>query len=204
MGVSLLIDGYATRAKGEGDIMEEAWKQIPGYEGIYEASSLGRIRSAPGKITSNARYTVRVWKSRVLKPKHQISKKRQDERVSLWKDGRHSDCLVSRLVALAWLGVPEEGMTVNHINGDWLDNRPENLEWLTLADNITDGFDTGLYDTICKKTVLRSPHGVEKTFRSRAEASRFLGRNEKYISLRLANGKTDATSATGERWSILF
>ena len=116
----------------------EIWKSIPGYEGIYEASSLGRIRSAPGKTTSNARYKNRVWKTRVLKPKHMISRKRKDERVSLWRDGESKDYLVSRLVADAWLGTPGDGMTVNHINGNWKDNRPDNLEWAYLIWSLVD------------------------------------------------------------------
>lgn len=53
--------------------MEELWKDIPGYEGLYQASNLGRIRSAPGKTTSSARYKVRVWKVRIIKAKTERS-----------------------------------------------------------------------------------------------------------------------------------
>ena len=47
--------------------MEEIWKDIPNYEGIYQASNLGRIKTAPNKITYTKRHGVRHWKSRILK-----------------------------------------------------------------------------------------------------------------------------------------
>ena len=128
--------------------MNEIWKPIPGYEGLYDASSLGRIRSTPGKTTSNAKYPVRVWKSRIMKPKCTKTHGRTDARLSLWKGGKHTDHLVSHLVAMTFVGIPDKNMTVNHINGNYHDNRPENLEWVTLEDNIKHGFRTGLYDSI--------------------------------------------------------
>lgn len=160
----------------------EQWKPIPGYEGLYDASTLGRIRSAPGKTTSNARFPVREWKSRVLKLKHPKTRKRQDPRVSLWKDGVCETLLVSRLVASAFHGKPAEGMTVNHINGDWTDNRPVNLEWVSRQENIKKGFSSGQFDSFCHETILQCEDGSALRFRSMAEASKFLGRNSGYIS----------------------
>ena len=126
--------------------MMEEWKDIPGYEGIYQASTQGRIRTCEGKVTSNARYQHRVWKQRIIKPKSCAGAKgRHDLRVSLWKDGKQKDWLVSRLVAITWCDGYREGFTVNHKNGDNLDNAVENLEWLSLGDNIRHGFATGLY-----------------------------------------------------------
>lgn len=166
----------------------ETWKSIPGYEGIYEASSLGRIRSVPGKVTSNARYSERTWKSRIIKQKHPKSKNRQDERVSLWRDGEPKDHLVSRLVASAFHGVPKERMTVNHINGDWRDNRAENLEWVSLADNIRHGFETGLYSSCQKRMIIIGVDGEMKKFPSMAATDRFLGRSRGYTSLAISRG----------------
>ncbi len=91
---SLLIKGYATQKKAK-----EIWKPIPGYEGLYDASSLGRIRSSPGKITSSARFDKRIWKTRIMKFKCAPNPKgRDDYRVTLWKDGKCIDYLVSRLI----------------------------------------------------------------------------------------------------------
>ena len=160
----------------------EQWKPIPGYEGLYDASTWGRIRSAPGKTTSSARSAERHWKTRIMREKRPRSKKRQDGRVSLWKNGEHRDHLVSRLVASAFHGEPSDGMTVNHINGDWMDNRPENLEWVSRQRNITEGFSSGQFDSICCETVLKCEDGSVLRFRSMSEASKFLGRSPAYIS----------------------
>lgn len=182
--------------------MTEQWKPIPGYEGLYDASSFGRIRSAPGKTTSSARFPVRVWKSRIMKEKHPLSRKRQDARVSLWKDGVQQDHLVSRLVASAWIGPPDPGMTVNHINGDWTDNRPDNLEWLSIQDNIQDALDRGCFDSFCIQTTLVTKDGDCRCFRSMSEASRFLGRNSGYISNVLHKGRDTVTNVNGVRYSV--
>ena len=182
--------------------MQEIWKPIPGYEGLYDASSIGRIRTSPMKTTSNARYPVRVWKSRILKPKGPRNIRRQDGRVSLWKDGEHKDLLVARLVAMAWIGLPEDGMTVNHINGDWEDNRPENLEWVSLAENIQKGFDIGLYQTNEKSVFLVDEDGKEELFKSMESAGRAIGRGKGYISGRLQAGKHTAFAKDGRKYQI--
>lgn len=182
--------------------MEEIWKPIPGYENLYDASSLGRIRSTPGKTTSSRRFARRVWKSRIMKTKFEHTR-RQDFRVSLWKDGQVKDHLVARLVASAWHGVPAPGMTVNHINGNFQDNRPENLEWISLRENIQHGFRTGLYASSMKPVILISQSGERTEYESMASAGRAIGRDSQYISNRLGKGYTIACSATGEKFTIV-
>lgn len=184
--------------------MTEQWKPIPGFEGLYDASSLGRIRSTPGKTTSNARYPVRKWKTRIMKEKSMHGKYRQDLRITLWKDGKCSDHLVARLVASAWIGQPDDGMTVNHINGDWADNRPGNLEWTTLSENIKHGFRSGLYDSICIKTTLVGSDGTSYSFRSMSEAARFLGRTSSYVSDARKKGKYVLKDTSGKEFTATF
>ncbi len=161
----------------------ENWKPIPGYEGIYEASDLGRIRTAEGKTTRNARFPVRIWKQRILKMKTQARKngKHVDLRVSLWKDGKEKTKLVSRLIAMAWCPGYAEGMTVNHKDGNPLNNVPGNLEWISLKANVQHSFETG-NATNQKSIKLISQDGHTVTFRSYSEASRSLGKNEGYVS----------------------
>lgn len=124
----------------------EVWKDIPGYEGLYQASTLGRIRTCEGKTTSSARFEKRVWKQRIMKQKlTKNGKGRIDARVCLWKEGTEKTWLVARLIALTWCEGYAEGLTVNHKDGDPLNNIPSNLEWITRAANIQHGRKTGLY-----------------------------------------------------------
>ena len=161
----------------------EDWKYIPGYEGIYQASTLGRIRSVEGKTTITQRHGTRVWKQRILKQKvaHRKQTDKSDARVCLWKDGTYKTFLVSRLVAMAWCDGYSEGMTVNHIDGDPTNNTASNLEWVSLGDNIRHGFETGLYSTQ-KPCVLINSKGERTEFRSQSYASRSIGRTPSYIA----------------------
>lgn len=122
--------------------------------------------------------------------------------VSLWRDGEEKTILVARAVAMAWHGVPEDGMTVNHINGDNEDNRPQNLEWVTLADNIRKGFETGLYKRVCNELTILSGDGQAHTFRSKAEADRWLGRKHGYVSNAIKRGRA-LRSASGDCYAVL-
>lgn len=165
--------------------MEEVWIDIPDYEGIYQASNLGRIRTAPNKTTYTELRGIRHWKSRILKYKGQTYE--TGFRVSLWKDGKKKDWLVARLVAITFLGKPTGNKnTVNHIDGNRFNNKIENLEWLSLADNIRHAFDSGLMP--CSRIRLYNSN-TDKIFRSQTSASKFLGRNHGYIHNRLRNSR---------------
>ena len=171
----------------------EIWKPIPGYEGLYDASNMGRIRSHPGRITKDWRGGVRHWKTfSVLRPKHHST--RGDYKLTLRKDSTTKDYLVARLVAMTWLGVPsDQNMTVNHINGNYLDNRVENLEWLSRGDNLRHGFKSGLF-SMCNTTFIVDGDGKTKTFYCMSEASRYLGWSNGYLKRRKALGFTDCRS----------
>ena len=174
----------------------EVWKDIPGYEGIYQASTYGRIRSTEGKTTYTKRHGTRHWQSRVLKGRG--DRPVTGKRVSLWKDGTPKEWLVARLVALTFLGEPPEGYTVNHIDGNRLNNNIENLEWLTRGDNIRHGFITGLYK--CQKEITIDDGEMMHTFRSYAECDRFLDRAVGYTSGRLKKEKAFLTDKCGRTY----
>ena len=136
--------------------MKEIWKDIPNYKG-YQASSLGRIRTY-NKITYTKLHGERHWKNRILKfkptTKNNHSKQGGGYRVSLWKNGKCTDFLVARIIATTFLeNLIDTKMTVNHKNGDRLDNRVENLEWITSSDNQKHKYENGNYKTSHRKIV---------------------------------------------------
>lgn len=177
----------------------EVWKDIPNYEGLYQVSNLGRIRTPEGKTTYTKFHGKRKWKSRIIKLK--TSSYKTGNRVSLWKDGTHKDFLVARLVAMTFLRLPNNGETVNHKDGNRFNNNIDNLEWVSLTNNIRHGFKTGLYSS-CKKIVLENKNSSIE-FSSRSEACRYLGRNVAYIYDRIRIGKTDVTNSNGVRYKII-
>lgn len=174
----------------------EVWKDIPGYEGIYQASNRGRIRTSPNKTTHTAYHGSRTWRSRVLK-----SRGKRYYRVALWKDGKMKEMLVARLVAFTFYekDINDHTLTVNHIDGDKFNNCLYNLELISLADNLRHAFRTGLMHNVCKRVVIRSPRG-EFEFRSLGQACKWLNRSESYITLCLKNG-WQIKSKSGEVFS---
>ena len=178
----------------------EEWKDIPGYEGLYQASNTGLVRSAPGKVTSSKRFNRRVWQTRVLKHKFKKHKKRLDAAVTLWKDGAAKDYLVSRLVAMAWADGYAPGLTVNHIDGNPQNNNVTNLEWVTLSENIRKGHETGAFES-GRTAVQLVCDGAVFPFVSMAAASRFLGRNPGYVCQSLKCEKP-AVAVDGKHYEI--
>lgn len=203
MTAHLMVNSLLTEELSLSEQKAELWKEIPGYEGLYEASTLGRIRSVDGKVTSSARFNHRVWKQRIIKPKVQMRKYgKADERVCLWKNGKERTLLVSRLVAMTWCDGYRDGLTVNHINGNTMDNRCANLEWVTLRENTIHAFETGLNQ--CRKPVKLKNIKTQETicFLSMSQCSSWLGRNKQYISNRLSKGNI-AEAANGDKYEVI-
>jgi len=149
----------------------EIWKDVIGYEGIYEVSNLGNVRTHEGKTTNSDWHGKRVWKQRILKQK--ISYKDEIKRVSLYKNKKCTDYLVCRLVASSFIeNNLYSKLTVNHKDGNRLNNNVENLEWMTLRDNIRHGFENGLYKQ--HKVILEDSNGTLIEFRSKSKCAEFL------------------------------
>lgn len=108
----------------------ELWKAIPGYEGNYEVSNIGKIRSVERFVQFHG--TLSLVKG---KPK----KTRRDSYgylvVTLSKNGKEKTMKVHRLVALAFIPNPDNKPLIDHINCIRDDNRVENLRWVTTKEN---------------------------------------------------------------------
>ena len=104
--------------------MEEIWKDIKGYEGIYQISNLGRVKSSERR--GNGREIIlKGWK-----PKDGY------KRVKLIKKYKVENKLIHRLIAEAFIPNPNNYPVVNHKNGIKTDNQIENLEWCTQKYNM--------------------------------------------------------------------
>ncbi|TPR41249.1 HNH endonuclease [Apilactobacillus micheneri] len=161
-------------------------RPIIGYENIYEAHSDGTIWSCEGKVTYrnlNGKKIKRVWKQRKLKVK--VGKRQRssnkDLRVELWKNGNHSTKLVSRLIAESFISNPIDLPCVNHIDGNSLNNVPDNLEWCTYKYNQNHAYNNGLNNEPISVSLIND-RNEEFNFISLAKASLFLNHNENYLS----------------------
>lgn len=110
----------------------EVWKPIEGYEGCYEVSNMGNVRSI-----RRVNCYGRLCGGMILRPQH--NKRTGYLSVTLRKNNAVKRCTVHRLVAMAFVPTVEGADTVNHKNENKHDNRAENLEWLSLADNLNYG-----------------------------------------------------------------
>lgn len=119
---------------------EEVWKDIPGYEGAYQVSSLGRVRSLDRyvRVCPHGVEAKRMIKGRVLKPAPNGS----GHLCVVLGHGAHGS-LVHQLVALAFLGPRPEGMDVCHADGDPANNDAANLRYDTRTENILDVYRAG-------------------------------------------------------------
>ena len=113
----------------------EIWKDIEGYEGLYQISNMGRVKSLERT----------VWDSRgYYKTVSEKIRKGYDNghgylRVTLCKDGKDKTCRINRLVAMAFIPNPDNLPEVNNKNEDKTDNRVENLEWCSKSYNVNYG-----------------------------------------------------------------
>ena len=109
----------------------ECWRWIPGYEGIYQVSTRGRVRSVDRWVT-DANGMKYFRKGRILK---QQRTKKGYLRVDVCRDGKERPFLVHRMVAMAWLDNPEGKPHVNHLDENPGNPDVFNLSWATAKEN---------------------------------------------------------------------
>jgi len=122
-------------------MQEEIWKDIPDYEGLYQASSLGRIRSLERVVKSVNRHGsyLRTQKPRVLKPMLTGKSYALRLKVHLYKDNKMKNAYIHQLVAESFLDHEKCGMkvVVDHIDNDPLNNKLDNLQLITHRENLS-------------------------------------------------------------------
>lgn len=166
--------------------MEEIWKDIPNYSG-YQVSNLGRVRTN-NKVTHTDKHGDRHWKDRILKFKGKNYK--TGYRVDLWKNGKPNSFLVARLVAFTFYNknIEDHKLTVNHIDGNRLNNNLQNLELITLKENIRHAFRTGLQKQI-KVKIVDKITGTIIYPSSLVEGSKLINKYQGYLSLKIKSNK---------------
>lgn len=147
------------------------WKNIPEFKG-YQVSENGSVRTF-FKETKDKR----MLKNKVLKQRGNYS---IGARVDLYVDGKSKTVAVHRLVACVFGGYPlNTPLTVKHIDGNRMNNKLNNLELVSFADNMRHAFNIGLIPT---REITLTRKGIEYEFDSMAAASRWLGRSYNYVS----------------------
>ncbi len=183
--------------------MTEVWKDIEGYEGLYQVSNLGKIKSIP--------HVIKTWRGEFVS-KEKICVLSQEHNGYLMKylskNGKKKFHLVHRLVAQAFLPNPLGLPFINHKNENKADNRAENLEWCDAKYNVNYG--TCIERRAEKQT---NNHGAKpivqmdltgniiREFPSFSEAGRLLGLNIRSICKCCKGGQK---TAYGYKWKYLY
>ena len=145
--------------------MIEEWKPIKGYEGCYEISSMGRVKSVerkvynPGVLGEGCYRTVpeRIRKPNIMKGYHCVS---------LAKDKQYKVFRIHRLVMEHFVGqAPSSEYQVNHIDGDKSNNCVDNLEWVTPQENTLHAIENGLRHNPDEETKKKMGEATKKRWR---------------------------------------
>ena len=159
--------------------MTEEWKPVVGYEGYYEVSNLGRVRSVERLVVSKTGRR-RVFPSVVLSLYANCYGRML---VGLWRDNRINRLSVHRLVAMAFLPNPDNLPEVNHKDENPQNNRLDNLEWCTRVYNLNYGTRV---ERISEKNWVPvigiDKDGNEYRFASQKEAAEKTGASKENIS----------------------
>ena len=167
--------------------MSEVWKPVKGFEGKYEVSNTGKVRSID-RFDANNRFRKGIELKQLIESQGYY-------RVTLWHNKcSKEDIRVHYLVACHFIDNPENKKTVNHKDGNKLNNNLNNLEWNTYSENHLHAYKNGL-----KKPAFLNKFGAEhhrskkvlqsnadgyiiNIFDSQLEASRKTGISNKNIS----------------------
>lgn len=115
------------------ELLPEEWRDVVGYEGLYQVSSYGRVKS------------LQLGKETIMK---HTPDKDGYRSIGLSKNGNPKGYQVHRLVAIAFIENKDNKETVNHVDGNKANNNFDNLEWNTRSENMLHAYKTGLTNSI--------------------------------------------------------
>lgn len=172
--------------------MSEWWLPVPGYEGYYEVSDQGRVRSVERLVNAPQCGGTQLKRGRVLRPglrNHYLS-------VILQREGKRTNYTVHQIVAAAFIGPCPSGMEVRHGPNGKTDNRPSNLTYGTRAENMADKRRDGTWQGGS------AHHAAKLTEQTVAAARTARATGESVTSLAKRHGVAYATmwDALNRRW----
>lgn len=161
---------------------KEIWKDIEGFEGKYQISSMGRVKSLNFKLTGKEQ----IMSLKVNKYGY--------KQILLYKDKKYKTFLIHRLVAQAFIPNPENKPEIDHINTNKTDNRVENLRWATSKENKNNPITIEKYKNCSSIPVLQFTLDGElvRKWDSATQAERELGFIQSNISM-CCSGKRKKT-----------
>ena len=155
---------------------KEIWKDIKGYEGLYQVSNLGRFKSLPRTTTKGG--ILKIY----------INSRNKYGYVCLCKENIKKSLRTHRIVLETFSPVKDmDQLQVNHINGIKTDNRLINLEWVTQSENMKHAFDNGLQTVTWNRPVIRLKDN--KIYDSLTECAIDNGGSRAYQITRVCNGE---------------
>lgn len=149
--------------------MNEIWKDIKGYEGLYQVSNLGRVKSLK-RYVNHSGNSKRIVYERILKP---VVDNTKYYVVSLWKNNIHNRVHIHRLVIEAFIPNLDNKPFVNHIDGNKLNNCIDNLEWCTPKENNIHAYKMELNNSKRKVNQYDLKGNFIKTWNSIKEANEY-------------------------------
>ena len=173
---------------------KEEWRDIKGYEGFYQVSNMGRVKSLE-RTVAGRNGSKRTIRGRILKPR---SERNGYLQVALCNgSGKIKAFKVHRLVCEAFLENPENKPCVNHIDENKTNNTASNLEWCTVSENINHGTRNARIAKAHCKPVGQYTRGGKliKIWQSAHEVQRQLGFNNSNIN-KVVRGKRKQHTAT--------
>lgn len=171
----------------------EIWKDIPNYEGLYQVSNTGKVKSIPHYTRNGAKCSVRLTKGKILA---QYKMPNGYMQVQLSKNELREKYYVHRLVASVFLDNKYNLSDVNHIDGNKNNNSVDNLEWCSHRGNQIHMYENRMtkkaYPVLCIET--------NKSYNSMSEAERDTGISHKVIKKLCETGR----EYNGYHWRLLY